>query len=68
MFNFFNKKKKKYIQSTFCYCPSCNNELISSRSFVKDDELVYYKCVNCKTESKWYFEAPVPILVSFENK
>jgi len=52
-------------QRTFCYCPNeeCNNELISSDSFVSDDEVVTYICTKCGTVSKWYFDAPCPILI-----
>jgi len=56
----FGYKKK---QNTFCYCPKCNNELISSNSFIKDTDFVYYKCNKCGQESKWDFDFPVPILV-----
>lgn len=55
------KKRKK--QRTFVYCPHCNNELISSNSFVEDTDFVYFKCKKCGTESKWDFDTPVPLLV-----
>lgn len=60
MLNIFkiNKKEK---QTCYCYC-TCENELISSGSFVSDEELVTYKCVKCGEVSKWYFDAPAPIL------
>ncbi len=54
---------KKTKQSTFIYCPKCDNELISSNSFVKDTDYVYYKCSNCRYESKWDFDFPCPILI-----
>lgn len=31
--------KRKSKQSTYCYCPRCNNELVSSYSFVEDQIL-----------------------------
>ena len=52
-------------QSTFVYCPNCNNELVSSNSFVKDTDYVYYKCDRCGTDSKWDFDFMCPILVEF---
>ena len=42
-------KKNKPEQGTFCYCPRCKTELISSGSFVSDEELVTYKCSLCDT-------------------
>lgn len=59
----FCKKEKQMKQRTFCYCPTCGNELISSKSFVSDEELVTYKCTNCKCITKWLFDAPAPILL-----
>lgn len=47
-------------QRTFIYC-DCGNELITSNSFIKDTDFVYYKCSRCGKESKWDFDAPVPI-------
>ncbi|WP_442637772.1 hypothetical protein [Rossellomorea marisflavi] len=63
MFKNLFKKKEKQTQSTFCYCPKCNNELISSNSFVSDEELVTYKCSECSHVTKWLFDAPVPLLI-----
>jgi transposase-like protein len=54
---------KRSKQNTFCYCPQCRNELVGSNSFASDKELVVYKCTNCGHESKWLFDAPVPILI-----
>lgn len=54
-------------QRTFVYCPSCNNELISSNSFVADTDYVYYKCSNCSTETKWDFDFLCPILVEVKT-
>lgn len=50
-------------QTTFCYCPKCNNELCSSGSFIKDTDFVYYKCSECGLGTKWLFDAPAPILI-----
>jgi len=65
---FFTKLGLKYDkqirQQTFCYCPLCFNELISSNSFVSDEEFVTYKCSKCGLVSRWDFGiAPVPILI-----
>ena len=62
------KLYKKTGQSTFIYCPKCNNELISSNSFVKDTDYVYYKCSNCGYESKWDFDFLTPILIDNKEK
>lgn len=56
--------KRKIKQSTCCYCPNCNNELISSSSFISDNEFVTYKCTRCNEISKWLFDSPVPILIT----
>lgn len=61
-------KKKKYSQTTFCYCPKCDNELISSGSFVKDTELVKYQCIECGTVTKWLFDSPVPLLLYVDGE
>lgn len=55
------KTKKKPRQTTFCYCPVCKSELISTNSYVGHSEFVRFKCTNCKTESKWIFDTPVPL-------
>lgn len=62
MFNFFKKKQR---QTTFCYCPNCKNELISSNSFIYDEDVVKYKCVKCGMVSEWDFDAPAPILLKY---
>jgi transcription elongation factor Elf1 len=63
MFRFLFKKKPK--QTAFCYCPNCKNELISSNSFIGEDENHLYdaKCSNCGNKSKWLLDTPVPILM-----
>ncbi|MDU6995999.1 MAG: hypothetical protein E6356_14150 [Terrisporobacter othiniensis] len=58
MFNIFKKQK----QTTFCYCKNCKNELISSDSFVSDEDVVTYKC---GMVSEWDFDAPAPILLKY---
>jgi len=51
-------------QKTFCYCPLCWNELISSGSFVSDEDVVTYKCTQCTLITRWNFDiAPAPILL-----
>lgn len=65
MLKMFKKKQK---QTTYCYCPECNNELISSNSFLKDDGYVTYKCSKCGYVSVWSFDFPVPILIDWKDK
>lgn len=59
--------KRKDKQTTFCYCPNCKTELISSNSFISDEEVVTYKCVKCGVISEWDFDAPSPILLKNER-
>lgn len=63
---FYREKEPK--QTTFCYCTNCNNELISSNSFISDEELVTYVCSKCETETKWLFDAPAPILLYVDGE
>lgn len=55
-----NTKRKK--QTTFIYCCNCGNELVSSDSFVKDEDgIVTYKCSQCGLVNKYDFiHYPVP--------
>lgn len=62
----YQEKLLKQGQRTFVYCPHCETELISSNSFVADTDYVYYKCANCKTETKWDFDFLCPILVEYK--
>lgn len=55
------KTKKKEKQTTFCYCPVCKSELISTNSYVGESEFVRFRCNNCKTDSKWIFDTPIPL-------
>lgn len=61
MIKLFKRKQK---QSTFCHCPRCNNELVSSNSFVADrDGIVEYRCNKCGEKTFWDFARyPVPYL------
>jgi len=54
----------KRSQNAFVYCPKCENELISSQSFVSEEEVVTYKCTKCGEVSKWDFDiCPIPVLL-----
>lgn len=59
----WEEKLHKKGQNTFIYCPWCGVELISTGSFVKDTDLIYYKCKCCDLETAWLFDAPAPILI-----
>ena len=62
--NYYMRKLNKHNQSVYIYCPLCWNELISSDSFVSDEDVVTYKCTKCLLVSRWDFDsAPVPILI-----
>jgi len=66
--NHYLRKLNNKNQSLFVYCPLCFNELISSDSFVSDEEFVTYKCSKCLLVSRWNFDiAPVPILIKEEK-
>ena len=58
-------KMKIKRQYTFIYCCNCHNELISSNSFVKDEDgIVTYKCSKCGLVKKYDFiHYPVPIRI-----
>lgn len=66
MFKLFKRKPK---QTTYCYCPECNNELVSSNSFVEDvDGIVKYRCDKCGEITFWDFiHYPVPMLRTCED-
>jgi len=55
--------KKKSKQKTFIWCPACNNEFVSSNSFVSDEEgIVTYKCSRCGNMEKYDFDHfPIPV-------
>lgn len=56
--------KQRRAQHTFCYCPKCGNELISSGSFMEDTDLVHFACTQCGHPRQWLFDAPAPILIT----
>lgn len=58
----FDKTKSNKKQTTFCYCPKCHTELISTGHVLADLNCVYYKCNHCSNISIWDFDAPTPIL------
>ena len=49
---------------TQALCPGCHKDLVSSVSNYWDDGLVYYTCSNCGVQSRWDFDAPIPILLA----
>jgi len=62
------KELKRYNnQSCKCFCPSCDNELCGSNSWLcsqgKDLCIEFYKCSSCGTASKWDFGSPAPLLI-----
>lgn len=56
---------KKYTKDrrTYCFCPGCGLELVDSKSWYADSDLVIYRYIQCGHESKWLFDSPVPILL-----
>lgn len=65
--NLRGKRIERYLlqnQGCVIYCPKCRNELISSGSFVEDnDGIVKYKCTICENISFWDFiHYPIPYL------
>lgn len=71
------ERRHIYNQSTFVYCPCCNQELIGSISLFEDPyesktirdrngdsaKLVKITCERCGVVSLWDFDAPAPILM-----
>ena len=57
-------------QTTFCYCPDCENELCSSKGFISDvNGIVTYICPKCNKISIWDFDTyPFPFLIEQEEK
>ena len=51
-------------QTSFVFCPSCDNELCKNGDFISDDDFVTYCCSQCKLYSVWNFDAPVAILIT----
>jgi hypothetical protein len=73
-FNFIKaiKEKNRYNkQRTKCFCPKCDNELCGSNSYqnlMNDlNRYEYFKCSQCKTESKWDFDCIIPLLVPYTS-
>jgi len=64
------KEIDRYNSNTTIYCPKCDNELIHSDSHTGSglmgiqDGFEFYKCSNCKHESRWDFDCIVPILLN----
>lgn len=50
--------------STEVYCPGCRTNLCADdRNFVRDTDLVYYRCIYCDARSKWNFDMPIPVYI-----
>lgn len=61
--------QRRYHQRTFCYCPGCERDLVSSHSFLDDDgNVVRYRCSWCGTPSRWLFNCVVPLLLDVPAK
>ena len=60
------KTKKNPTQTTFCYCPVCKSELISTNSYVGESEFTRFKCKSCGVESRWIFDTPIPLRLGTE--
>lgn len=50
------------------FCPGCHKDLVSSTSSYWDDGHVYYICSECGVQSRWDFDAPVPILLASNKR
>lgn len=53
-------------QTTWCFCPSCGTDLVSSGAVFRDSGCVHYHCT-CGTHSQWCFEIPTPSLLSYHR-
>lgn len=58
---------RKRRQTTFCYCPVCNLELIGSKSLKSDKDKVTFKCKKCTALSVWDFDTPSPVLLKSQR-
>ena len=59
---------KNYKQTTFCYCPECELELVKNGILIRDEEVVEFSCPNCKTISEWYFHTPTPLVIRWTTR
>lgn len=59
---------RKDKQRTFVYCPICKFELAKGGRFMQDTEKgVEYMCGRCNCRSLWYFDDPVPWIISYQH-
>ena len=61
---------KRRGQTTFCWCPNCKGELISTGSLWEDnvpEGVVTFNCKLCGWWSRWHFDSPVPILLDLDS-
>lgn len=56
----FDIKSKNLSSRTYCWCPNCNHDLVGNKSFIDDEDYIYFKCKNCGHESAWDFDLPCP--------
>lgn len=66
LLRFLRRRKIIREQKTFCWCPTCKEDLCSNNSFNPDSPTtvpVQYECTNCGTRSEWDFNHPAPILL-----
>jgi len=54
-------------QTTWVYCPNCDNELTGKYSTVvlDDNHGMIYECLQCGMMSRWDYDAPTPIFLGY---
>lgn len=58
-------RRKRTKQTTFAWCPHCRFELCAGGECVSDnDSGVLFKCNGCGHRSLWWFDDPVPFLLT----
>jgi hypothetical protein len=66
----FARKLIPVQNSCSCWCQSCGLDLCVHAAECVDPDpqgLVWYRC-KCGIESQWFFDCPVPILISHDGK
>jgi hypothetical protein len=65
----WRRRRRATTQTTWVYCPCCRQELTGgdARCWDGEDELVYYSCGDCGTQSRWDFDFPVPVLCGIQE-
>lgn len=73
IFSFFKKKnqsRKERVLSMcgcICYCKKCRDILNDQAECSETGDIVTYVCSKCKTQQRFLFGGPAPILLDLED-